>query len=746
MKKTLYIIFILSLFFSFQLKADVLKKLEIKGNSRISEETLKVYGEIQINKDYTTDDINAVIKKLYDTKFFSKISTTLTNNTLTIIVEENPIINTIIIDGEKAKKYKEAILEIISLKEKSSYVESDIKKDIEMVKSFYKSLGFYAAEVEARSQPIDQDKKRLNLIFSINKGQKYKISKINFIGDKKIKFKRLRDVIASEEHKFWKFISRNIYLNAERIELDKRLLKNFYLSKGYYNVEIVSSSAESKNNETEIELTYSINAGDRYRIKKLSTNIDPVFDNLIFEDLKDEFSSFAGEYYSPFKIQKILTKIDKIIDQNELQFVQHTVKETVDEKHIDIVFNIFEGPKIQIERVNIFGNTVTSDSVIRSELQLDEGDPYSKIKLNQTVSELKARNIFKTVKERIIDGTQKDLKVLEITVEEKPTGEIAAGAGVGTEGTSFSFTVQENNYLGKGLMVDATISASEESLRGGLSISNPNYNYSGNLVYGGITSTNNEKPDSGYENTITNVNLGTKFEQYEDIYFSPGFDLSFDDLRVDGTASDKLKKQAGEFTEFIFNYSLEMDKRDRAFMPTSGSVASFAQGLPIYADQPSLFNRLTYTKYHGFSDDVIGAVKFYAATVTALDEDVRLSKRISIPSRRLRGFESGKIGPVDQGDYVGGNYASALNFEAQLPNLLPEATQTDVAAFLDLGNLWSVDYDSSAGSSSKLRSAFGITTQFYTPIGPVNFVLAQPLSKADSDKTQTFKFQIGTSF
>ena len=416
MKKTLYLIIILSLFFSSQLKAEVLKKLEIKGNSRISEETLKVYGEIQINKDYSTDDINAVIKKLYDTKFFSKISTSFANNTLTIIVEENPIINTIIIDGEKAKKYKEAILEIISLKEKSSYVESDIKKDIEMVKSFYKSLGFYAAEVEARSQPIGQDKKRLNLIFSINKGQKYRISKINFIGDKKIKFKRLRDVIASEEHRFWKFISRNVYLNAERIELDKRLLKNFYLSKGYYNVEIVSSSAESKDNKTDIELTYSINAGDRYRIKKLATDIDPVFDNSIFEELKDEFTAFAGEYYSPFKIGKILTKIDKIVDQNELQFVQHTVIETVDEKNIDITFKIFEGPKIQIERVNIFGNTVTSDSVIRSELELDEGDPYSKVKLNQSISELKARNIFKTVKEKIIDGSEKDLKVLEASI------------------------------------------------------------------------------------------------------------------------------------------------------------------------------------------------------------------------------------------------------------------------------------------------------------------------------------------
>ena len=746
MKKFLYIIFIYALSFYPTLNAEVLKKFEVEGNSRISTETLKVYGEIELNKNYSTEDINEIIKKLYDTKFFSKISTSFVNNTLRITVEENPIINTIIIDGEKAKKYKEVILEIISLKEKSSFVESDIKKDIEMVKSFYKSLGFYAAEVEARSQPIGKDKTRLNLIFSVNKGEKYKISSINFIGDKKIKFKRLRDVIASEEHRFWKFISKNVYLNSERIELDKRLLKNFYLSKGYYNVEIVSTSAESKGKKTEIELTYSINAGERFRIKKLSTDIDPVFDKSLFVVLKDEYRSFAGEYYSPFKIQKILSKIDNIVDQNELQFVQSSVKETVDKDGIDITFKVFEGPKIQIERVNIFGNTVTSDTVIRSELLLDEGDPFSKVKLNQSISELKARNIFKSVREKIIDGSQNDLKVLEITVEEKPTGEIAAGAGVGTEGTSFSFTVQENNYLGRGLMVDATISASEESLRGGLSVSNPNYNYSGNLVYGGITSTSNDRPDSGYENTITNINLGTKFEQYEDIYFTPGLDFSIDDLRVDGSASDKLKKQAGEFTEFNFNYGLEMDLRDRSFLPTSGSIVSFSQGLPIYADQPSLYNRFSYSKYHGFSDDVIGALKFYAASITALDEDVRLSKRINVPAKRLRGFESGKIGPVDQGDFVGGNYASALNFEAQLPNLLPEATQTDVAAFLDLANLWSVDYDSSAGSSSKLRSSIGVTTQLYTPIGPVNFVLAQALSKAESDVTQTFKFQIGTSF
>ena len=745
MKNFLCSLYFLGILFTTSLNAEILKKVEIQGNSRISSETIKVYGEIELNKDYSNDDINGIIKKLYNTKFFSKISTNFSNNTLRILVEENPIINTIIIDGEKAKKFKKVILDIISLKEKSAYVESDIRNDIEMVRSFYKSLGYYAVEVEAKSQPIGTDDKRLNLIFSIKKGEKYKISKINFIGDKKVKNKRLRDVIASEEHRFWKIISRNVYLNNERIELDKRLLKSYYLGKGYYNVEVVSSSAESKS-KTEIELTYSINAGERFRIKKLSTDIDPVFDKSIFQNLAEEFNKFAGDYYSPFKVQKILKKIDDIVDDNELQFVQHSVSETIDDDGVDIVFKIIEGPKVQIERVNIFGNTVTSDSVIRSELLLDEGDPYSKVKLNKSISKLKSRNIFKKVQEKVIDGSAKDLKVMEITVEEKPTGEIMAGAGVGTDGTAISFAIKENNYLGKGLGVDATINLSEDSVRGGISISDPNFKYSGNLVYGGLTSTQTDNTDSGYENIVTNFNLGTRFEQYEDVYFTPGLDLSFDDLKVDSSASSNLKKQAGDFTELIFSYGIDRDKRDRSFMPSSGSIISFRQGVPIFADQAALFNRLSYSQYHGFNDNVIGAVKFYGATITALDEDVRLSKRLRMPAKRLRGFSSKQIGPVDQGDYVGGNYVAALNFEAQLPNLLPESTNTDVAAFLDFGNLWSVDYDSSAGSSSKVRSSVGLTTQMWTPIGPVNFVLAQALSKADSDQTQSFKFQIGTSF
>ena len=740
------LLFLFILFFTNNLSAEVVKKIVVKGNERISDETVVVYGDIEVNKNYTQEDIDIVLKKLYETKFFSKVSINFSLGVLNINVEENPIIDKILVKGEPAQKYIEGILNLLSLKEKSSFLKSEVKKDIETIKNFYRSLGYYSPTVEARVQDAEIGKNLLNLIFSVERGTREKISKIYFIGDKKVKTKRLRDVIASEEARFWKFISRNVYLNEDRIELDKRLLKRYFLGKGYYDVQILSSNVFLKENQG-IELTFSINAGKRYRIKKISTNIQPVFDKSIFKPLESDFKKYAGKYYSPFKITKILENIDRIIDDNELQFVEHSVSETIDGDFIDVEFKIYEGRKVQIERVNIFGNTVTNDEVIRSELVLDEGDPFSKIKLEKSVSNLKARRIFKDVKQKIIDGSSNDLKVLEIYVEEKPTGEISAGAGTGTDGTTFQFALKENNYLGKGLNIETSLELTENSIRGGLEVSDPNYNYSGNSLDYGVFSRKTDNSDSGYENTLTSASIGTRFEQYKDVYFNPNVEFSIDDLQVEDNASSNLKKQAGTFTDLIFTYGIDKDTRDRRFMPTSGSIIGFSQSLPVYADaQSSITNKFSLSKYHGFSDDVIGAIKFYSAAITALDDDVRLSRRLHLPSNRLRGFQRKKIGPKDGTDFIGGNYATALNLEAALPNLLPDATQTDIAVFMDTANLWHADYDGTVGQSSKIRSSFGIASNVYTIIGPLNFVLAQNLSKADSDLTETFRFQIGTSF
>ena len=748
MKKITFKLFFILCFFliNSNASAEILKKIEIFGNKRISNETIKVYGDIQTNKNYQQDEINDVIKKLYNTNFFSNISTSFSNGVLKINVTENPIIYSIDIKGEEAKKYKEQIFKLISLKEKSSYIENFVKSDIEMIKKFYKSMGYYSVSVEANKQEAKAGEDTLNLIFNVDKGERSKIKKIYFIGDKKIKSKRLRDVITSEEAKFWKILSRNIYLNTERIELDKRLLKNYYLGRGYYDVQVLSTSAEITN-ANDIELTFSISAGKRYRFKRFSTNIDPVFKTSIFEDLKPTFEKYVGEYYSPFKIKKILENVDEIIDNNQLQFVQHTVKESPSEDGIDVEFKIFEGEKIQIERINISGNNVTNDSVIRSALIVDEGDPFSKVRLEKSISNLKAMNIFNRVSYKMSDGSESGLKTVDITIEEKPTGEITAGAGYGTEGGAFAFSIKENNYLGKGLKLSANADITGESIRGGLNIINPNYNYSGNKVYGGFYSKKTDKPNSGYENTLINFNIGTEFEQYRDIYLSPDLSSTVDDLTVDSSASSQLKKQAGSFNDLTFGYTIKSDKRNRRFMPTDGHITSFRQNLPVISDSQSILNSFRYRAYHSFSENLVGAFKIYGAAVNAIgDEDVRLSKRLQLGRTYLRGFESGKVGPKDGNDYIGGNYASALNIEAALPNLLPESTETDVSLFMDVANLWHVDYSDSVGGSDKIRSSIGIATNMYTPVGPLSFVIAQNLSKAETDQTQLFNFQIGTSF
>ena len=254
---------------------------------------------------------------------------------------------------------------------------------LELIKKLYSSVGYNLVTVDTKFNELESANK-VDLIFEINRGETTKISKIYFTGDKKIRQKRLRDIIASEESKFWKFISRNTKFSQRLVNLDLRLLSNYYKSLGYYDVKITSNSAEIKKSGN-VELTYSIEAGNRYTIKKITTNVDPVFDKKLFLSLNKEYQQIIGEYYSPFKIKALLDDIDNLIEQKNLQFVEHNVEEIIEDSAIIIKFNIFEGKKVSIERINILGNNVTNESVIRSELLIDEGDPFTNLNLDKSI-------------------------------------------------------------------------------------------------------------------------------------------------------------------------------------------------------------------------------------------------------------------------------------------------------------------------------------------------------------------------
>ena len=741
-KKIAFILFIV--LYPLLSHAEIVKEIVIEGNKRVSSETIKVYGEIELNKDFSDSDINKIVKNLYSTDFFEDIKIQLNNNILKINLKEYPIVNQLIIIGENKKTLKEQITKLIQLKEKKAFIRPYLAKDIDIIKKLYSSLGYNFIEVETKVKKIDDS--NLDLMIEISRGTQTKISSINFIGNKKIRSKRLRSVIASEENKFWKIISKNTNFSENLINLDRRLLSNYYKSNGYYDVKISSNIAEISL-EGKANLIYTIDEGIRYTINKISTNVDDVFDKKLFFSLNDTFKKYVGDYYSPFKIKELLEELDLLIEANNLQFVEHNVQEVVTNDSINIVFNIFEGEKNLVERINITGNNVTNEDVIRGELILDEGDPFILLNLEKSIAELKDRRIFKDVTYKVTDGTKNNLKIINIDVEEKPTGEISAGAGIGTNGGTIAFNIIENNWLGQGKNIGFAIDIDHESLSGKLSYSDPNYDFLGNALNYSISSQSNDKPDQGYENTILSAAVGTAFEQYKNVNARLGLSATYDDLRTDSTASKTLKKQSGSFNELAFDYGFRFDKRNRVFMPTKGSVVSFGQSLPIYADKSFFENNLSASTYHSFSEDIVGSAKFFLAAVNGIgSDDVRLSKRKQLSDRRLRGFGKGKIGPIDGKDHIGGNYASSLNFETNLPNLLPEDTNTDISLFLDFGNVWGVDYDSTIADSNTIRSTTGVAANWVSPLGPMTFVFSQNLLKAKTDETESFSFNLGTTF
>ncbi len=724
--------------------SEVVEKVEVKGNDRISYETILIFGDIEIGKDYESQDINLLIKKLYDTTFFSNISVVLENGVLKLSLKENPIINKITFNGEKAKKYKELLSDMLTLREKTSFLKSYIQSDIDLIRNFYRTLGFYFIKIEVDVEELDRN--RVNLIYNLEKGEKAKISKIYFLGDKKVRDKKLRGIITSEESKFWKFISRNVYLNEQRINLDKRLLVNYYKNKGYYEVKISSSNVEYTEGEGFV-LTYSIDAGKRYRFKKMYTQISKELDEEAFSSLEKEFDKVIGEYYSRKKLTKILEKIDALTAQKELQFINHSVTETLVDNGVDVQINIYEGKKFTIERINITGNSVTNDSVIRGELVVDEGDPYSALLVNKSINKLKARGIFGEVNKEIKEGSSPDMKILEIGVTEKATGEISAGAGVGTDGTSFMVAVSENNWLGRGIKLDSALNISEETVKGSLAVTNPNFNYSGNAVSASLdVSSTDLTTSSGYESSKTGFSLGTEFEQYQNIYFSPSISASFEDIEAKSTASKQIKNMEGSFSNIDFYYGITADKRNQVFQPTAGYRTKFLQSLPLYQDSSSLLNGINLSAYHGFSEDVVGSAKLYMRSIHGVDEDVRLSSRLFVPQKRLRGFNTRRTGPKDGEDWIGGNYITTLGFEAQLPNLLPESSKTDIGVFIDTANIWGVDYNDAIDDTNQFRSSIGVSADIFTPIGPLSFTLAQALSQSKNDQTESFNFRLGTSF
>tara|TARA_B100000242_G_scaffold162547_1_gene116188 strand:+ start:651 stop:2897 length:2247 start_codon:yes stop_codon:yes gene_type:complete len=742
--KTSLFIILFSFTFIFAPRAEIINEINIEGNQRISNETIKMFAGVSVKDDLSEKNLNEILKKLYESNFFDLVSVKIINNSLIIKVKENPIIQNVNYEGIKSSELLEDLKKNTLLKSRSSFNEVLLEIDKKEIKSFLKNAGYYFSEIEIFIDELKDNK--INLTYNIALGEKAKIQRISFIGDKIFKDKKLKGVILSEEYKPWKFLSGKKYLNESMIRYDERLLKNFYLNKGYYNVVVNSSFAKMTDDQT-FELIFNINANSKLFFGDLKIELPDDFSKSNYEEVEKFFKKLENEPYSINRIEDIVEKIETITINEQYESIKASVKENIDSNKININFKIEETEKFFIERINIFGNNVTRESVIRNQIEIDEGDPFNQILYAKSLNNIKALNFFENVDGKIIDGNEFNTKIININITEKATGEIFAGVGTGTDGSSFAFGIKENNYLGRGVKVDSNLNVSEERIKGKFLVSNPNYKNSDKNLDLSLEATSIDRlGTSGYKSGVTGFSIGTQFEYLDDLKLGLSTRNTIEKIDVDSSASARQKKQDGNYFDSFIGLDLFYDKRNQKYQTTSGFFSNYNLSMPILSDTNTLTNAYNYKFFKELYENNVSSFSFMFKGASSLSgDDIKLSERLYLPGKKLRGFESGKIGPKDGSDYVGGNYISSINATTTVPKILENVQNVDIVMFADAANIWGVDYDSSLDNSG-IRSSVGVGLDWLTPVGPLTFSFAHPVTKEPTDIEETFRFNIGTSF
>ena len=454
------------------------------------------------------------------------------------------------------------------------------------------------------------------------------------------------------------------------INFDKRLLKNFYLNKGYYDVKVNSSFAKLIN-DNEFELVFSIDAKNKFYFGELKLDLPTDFEISNFQKLDKFFSELKNKNYSLNLVEKIIDEIDKIAINEQYESIKASVNENIVSDKINLTFKIEETEKFYVEKINIFGNSITRENVIRNQFYLDEGDPYNEILANKTSNEIKSLNFFSEVKLNTVNGTEENLKIINIIVEEKPTGEIMAGAGFGTDGEVIEFGVKENNYLGKGISVDSNLSLGSDKISGKLNIKNPNFKNTDKSINFGVEAIEiNKLANYGYKSKRVGSSLGTNFEYLEDFRLGVKASTFLEDIETASTASNRQKKQEGNYFDTYLKFDFDYDKRNQKFQTSDGFRSYYSIDLPLVSDNNTLTNFYNYKAFTELYENNISSFSLSLSSANSLTgDDIKLSERLYVPGRKLRGFVNGAVGPKDGDDFIGGNYYAIINMKSNLPQI-----------------------------------------------------------------------------
>ena len=725
-------------------------QIEVDGLQRVERETVLSYLNVEQGSSVSQEYLNSSMKRLFETGLFADVNIDARGNgVLAVKVVENPVINKRVFDGND--KVDDTLLESeVQLKSGSIYNIAKVQDDVQRILEVYKRSGRYATVVEPKI--IKRDQNRVDLVYEISEGPTAAISKVNFIGNHHYSDDDLQSEIMSKESRWYRLFSSSENYDPEKTNYDKELLRRFYLKRGYADFRVLSAVAELSPDKKSFVVTYVLDEGPRYKLEDV--RIQSMIKDVDVAALSGQVQQEKGDWYNADLAERSVYALTEELGKKGFAFVDVTpeLEKTSGNKMV-LTFNIAEGQRVFVDRINITGNTRTEDEVIRREFRIDEGDAFNAAKIRASRRNVENLNYFSKVDIQTEPNPNDDSKAdINVNVEEKSTGAFNVGVGYSTvNGALFRAGIAENNFQGKGQKLSADVAVSQRTSEYDLSFTEPYF--MGRRLSAGIDlfRTEEDYQDEGsYDSESTGGRLRLGWNYTDDFAQYLRYTLKEDKIsNVDRNASIYIKEEEGRYSNSSIGQTMVYDKRDSAINPKEGYYLSFGNDVAgLGGDEKYLkFDGKAY-KYFTLADYYTFKLFINGGYITGYgDENVRLSNRYYLGGSTLRGFEFAGIGARDKftKDALGGNWMIYSGAEMSFPIGLDEVGVRG-RTFVDMGILGKPDdiNEDYVEYSDTPRVAAGFGFQWQSPMGQIDVDLAFPIVKEDYDETEVFRLNFGS--
>ena len=732
----------------------VINAIRIDGNQRIEASTVHSYmleAGVAVGDPFDNRHINRSLKNLFATGLFADVNMVREGNTLVVRVVENPIINRIAFEGNQ--RVKDEVLETeVELRARVVYTRTKVQTDVTRIVEIYRRSGRFAATVEPKIIKLPQN--RVDLVFEIDEGPKTDIRDISFIGNTKFNDSRLREEVSTKESAWYRFLSSDDTYDPDRIAFDRDRLRTFYLSKGYADFRVLSAIAELTRDRSGFFITFTVEEGERYTFGEVG--ISSQLRDLATEQLFENVSTLEGDWYDASKVENSIQDLTDTVGNLGYAFVDIRPRTTIDRdvRIVKIDYEIAEGQRVFVERINVNGNSRTLDEVVRREFRLVEGDAFNAAKLRRSEQRIRNLGFFGSVAMTQLQGSSGDKAVIDVEVSEISTGALTFQAGISSsEGVLGSISITERNLLGRGQNLGLSFTLSGRTQLIDLSFTEPYF--LGREIAAGFDVFSRES-DLTNEGTFDENQIGFVlrggYPVTESLNHALRYRLQDSEIAdVDLDASPFIKFEAGTRITSSLGHSLIYDVRDSRFDPTEGYFARFDQDVAGFGGNAQyLKHEIIGTYYHPINEYLVGSLSASAGNIFGfMSEDVRLDERFFVGGRSLRGFAEAGIGPRDVAtdDPLGGNSFITAKAELSFPIDIISGFDLRGVLFGDVGTLTGIDVSgANLRDEASLRSSLGIGISFNSPMGPIRMDWALPIQKESFDQTELFQFNFGTRF